>query len=107
MAKTHRLHKVKSSKLDMTGFLNLSLTIANRNNRHVETHVFGCFIQKKKKKLKKRKWQYSIFNDESRMFSLNAISSETLIFSIWKFNIQVEFQFSKEIQCSTKVKFQC
>ena len=49
MAKTHRLHKVKSSKLDMTGFLNLSLTIANRNNRHVETHVFGCFIQKKKK----------------------------------------------------------
>ena len=66
MAKTHRLHKVKSSKLDMTGFLNLSLTIANRNNCHVETHVFGCFIQKKKKNLKKESGniQYSMMKVE-------------------------------------------
>ena len=27
-------------------------------------------------------------------------SGETLIFSIWNFNIQVELQFSKEIQCA-------
>ena len=42
----------------------------------------------------------SMFNDESLMFSQNQILSETLIFSIWKFNIEVQFQFSTEIQCS-------
>ena len=41
-----------------------------------------------------------MFNDESLMFSQNQILSETLIFSIWKFNIEVQFQFSTEIQCS-------
>ena len=53
MAKSHRLHMVKSTKLDMIGFLNSSLTIANRNIRHLVNTCVPLFYLTKKLKRKK------------------------------------------------------